>query len=119
MTNKKSNVVTGLRILSMVVLQALLYRHEKIEVFFTAVTLTALCFWVFPLCLTNLVFYIFKVKDEYGGVLQFDDDDPTDCRFKVIFNLDPEDLIKEPTFVVKCEKTDLRSIPVIDPREKH
>ena len=119
MSNKKSNVILGLRIIFMVVLQALLYRNEKIDVFFTAVSLTAICFWILPWCFTNLIFYIFKIKDDFGGTLEFDDSDPTDCRFKMIFNVDPEDLAKEPTFTVECKRTDLKSIPVVDPRKEH
>lgn len=116
MSNKKSNVVTGLRVLGMVILLALMYRHDKIEVFFTAITLVAICFWVFPYCLTNLVFYIFKIKDDFGGVLQYDDTDPTDCKFRMLFNFDPEDLAKEPTFVVKTERTSL-NVPNVIPRD--
>lgn len=106
--NKKSAMITGFRILAMVTLLALIYRNDKIETFFTAVTLTAICFWVFPYCLTQLIFIIFKIKEEYGGTLLFDDSDPTDCRFRMVFNFDPEDLIKEPTFLINTQRSDIR-----------
>ena len=76
--NKKSAMITGFRILAMVTLLALIYRNDKIETFFTAVTLL------------------------------FDDSDPTDCRFRMVFNFDPEDLIKEPTFLINTQRSDIR-----------
>jgi hypothetical protein len=38
----------------------------------------------------------------------FDDTDPTDCKFRMMFNFDPEELAKEPTFTVNTQRTNLR-----------
>ena len=107
MSNKRSMMVTIFRIIAMVILANVAYRNEKMEVILTAITLLAICFWVLPYCLSGLIFVIFKMKDDFGGTLQYDDSDPTDCRFRMIFNFDPEDLAKDSYFIVKTERTTL------------
>lgn len=107
MSNKRSTMVTIFRIIAVITLASIAYRNEKMEVILTAISLLAICFWVLPHCLSGLIFVIFKMKDDFGGTLQYDDTDPTDCRFRMIFNFDPEDLAKESCFVVKTEKTTL------------
>lgn len=119
MSNKKLNMVTIFRIIFIVILQALLYRKVPIDVFFTACFLTAAAFWILPWLLSELIFHLFKIKEDFGGTLEFDDGDINDCRFRMIFNIDPEELAKEPTFVVNCKRTDLKSKPKDDAREKH
>ena len=109
MSNRKHSIVTGFRLIAMITLLVVLYRNEKLEILFTAITIFAICFWVIPHCLASMVMIIFKLKDDFGGTLLFDDADPTDCRFRMIFNFDPEDLVKEPTFTVKCERADIRN----------
>lgn len=109
MSNRKQYMVTGFRIINIIFLQALLYRNETIDLFFTAVTGTAIAFWLVPWALSELFFKIFKIEEKYGGKLLFDDSDPTDCHFRMIFEVDPEDLAKEPTFMVKCERANLSS----------
>ena len=104
-------MITGLRIVNLVLLQAILYHKVKIEIFLTAVAITAIAFWVLPYCLTSLIFMIFKIKDDYAGELQYDDSDPTNCRFKMMFYFDPEDLIKQPTFIIKTTKTSFPPLP--------
>ena len=111
MSNKKANMITGFRIIFLVLLQAILYHKVKIEIFLTAVSITAIAFWVLPYCLTSLIFMVFKIKDDYAGELQYDDSDPTDCRFKMVFYFDPEDLVKQPTFTIKTTKSSILSFP--------
>ena len=108
MKEKKNIILTIIRLISLVLLEVGLYRKCGLDVIFTAITVTAICFWVLPHILTSFVCYIFKIKGEYGGVLQYDDSDPTDCRFRMIFNFDPEFLIGNDEFAVKVEKTELR-----------
>lgn len=107
MSSKRKTMVTIFRIISLIVLVVLVYRSSKMEVIFTAIALLAICFWGLPYCLSGLIFVIFKMKDDFGGTLQYDDSDPTDCRFRMIFNFDPEDLAKEDSFIVKTERTTL------------
>lgn len=118
MNEKKSMINTGFRIIFLILLQAALYRKEKIEVFFTAVAITAIVFWVVPHLCTMLVCIIFKIKNSYGGTLQYDDEDPTDCRFRMIFNFDPEDLIKHEFFEVEVQKTNLKKPPIQETKNR-
>lgn len=107
MKEKRTLILTGFRILCMILVLAALYRKEKIDIFFTAVSVTAIAFWVLPGLLTQIVIKLFKVKGEYGGTLLYDDNDPTDCRFRMVFDFDPEFLIGKDEFAVKVEKADL------------
>ena len=91
----------------MVALNYYIYEDTSPDVFVTAVGLTAIAFWLLPWALTELICHVFKIKGEYGGTLQFDDDDPTDCKFRMIFNFDPEFLIGKKSFEVEVQKTDL------------
>lgn len=107
MSNKRKTMITVFRLLSVIILSSLVYRNEKMGVVLTAITVLIICFWVLPFCLSGLIFAIFKISDDFDGTLLYDDSDPTDCRFRMIFNFDPEDLAKEETFIVKTEKTTL------------
>ena len=107
MVNKRGTFITIFRILCLIVLLVLLYRKEAIETFFTAVALFSIGFWVLPAALTGFIFKILRIEDNYGGKLQYDDSDPTNCKFRMVFNFEPEDLIKEPTFMIKVEKANL------------
>ena len=107
MSNKRSMVTTGCRIICMIFLLAMYFRNEKIELFLTSMVIIFLGFWFIPYCLTGLIMIIFKIKDDFGGVLLYDDTDPTNCKFRMIFNFDPEDLAKESTFVIKTERANL------------
>lgn len=113
MSNKRLSWVTAFRIVFIVIFEAIIYRKVQIEAFLTAVTLIAVCFWVLPHLMTALIFSVFKMKDDFGGTLLFDDEDPTDCRFRMIFEVDPDELRKEPTFIVKCERTTLKQENVV------
>lgn len=107
MSSRKKAMMTCFRIIFIIVLQAILYHKTTLEAFLVATFLTAAAFWLVPWLLTEFIFHTFKMQDDFGGTLQFDDSDPTDCRFRFIFNFEPEDLMKEPTFIVKCERTNL------------
>lgn len=109
MSNKRHTIVTAIRLLAIAAVSLIAYRNEKLEVVLTAISVLVIAFWILPYCLTGLIFMIFKIKDDFGGVLQYDDNDPTDCRFRMIFNFEPEDLAKESSFIVKTEKTTLLS----------
>lgn len=106
--NKKKDMVTGFRILCMLILLALFFRNDKIEIFFTSILVVFIAFWLLPHFLASFIFSLFKMKEEYGGTLLFDDSDVTNCKFRMIFNFDPEELAKEPTFIVNTERTNLR-----------
>lgn len=106
--NKKENMITTIRAICLVIVLAILYRNSAIEIFLTAVAVAIVTFWVLPHLLTSLIFIAFKLKDEYGGTLLFDDSDITNCKFRMIFNFEPEELAKEPTFIVNCERANLR-----------
>lgn len=108
MKEKKNAILTIFRVIALVLLEVGLYRKCGLDVIFTAITVTAICFWVLPHISTTFVCYIFKIKGEYGGTLQYDDSDPTDCHFRMIFNFDPEFLIGHDEFAVKVEKANLR-----------
>lgn len=107
MTNKRGTSITILRVLHMLILLVLLYRKESLDVFFTAITLFSISFWVLPAAITGLIFRIFKIEDKYAGTLLYDDSDITNCKFRMVFNFEPEDLIKESTFVIKTERANL------------
>ena len=106
--NRKKDMVTGFRVLCMLTLLAIFFRNDSMEVLLTSVFVVFIAFYLLPHFLTSFIFALFKIKDEYGGTLMFDDSDPTDCRFRMMFNFDPEELAKEPTFVVNTERANLR-----------
>ena len=74
------------------------------ETILTAFVVLWLGFWFIPYCLSGLFMVIFKIEENYGGRLQYDDSDPTNCKFRMVFNFEPEDLAKESTFTIKVEK---------------
>ena len=108
MNEKKDALKTLFRIIFLVLLQIALYRHEKVETMLMAIATTAIVFWVLPSLVSNLICRILKIEDEYGGTLKYDDSDPTDCKFRLIFDFEPEDLIKKDSFEIKVEKANLR-----------
>lgn len=107
MYNKKTVIKTSYRFIFLAILEFLIYRNEKIDVFFSAISVTAIAIWVLPALFTKLTMLIFKVKEEYGGTLQYDDTDITNCRFRMIFTFEPEELIKNEEFAIKVERANL------------
>lgn len=107
MFTRKTAIKTCYRVVFLAILEFLIYRNEDIEVFFSAFSITAIAVWLLPALFTKLMYLIFKFKDEYGGILQYDDTDPTDCKFRMIFTFEPEDLIKTEEFLIKTEKANL------------
>lgn len=105
--NKRKNMITGFRAVSLIAVLAVLYRNDRMEVFLTAVAVAFVVFWVFPYLITSLIFTIFKLKENYGGTLKYDDSDPTNCKFRMIFEIDPEFLKAYDEFPVKVEKANL------------
>lgn len=113
MFNKRLTIKTCYRVINLLVLEYLIYRNEKIDVFFSAVAITSIAFWLLPALLTSLTSMIFKIKEEYGGTLQYDDTDPTDCKFRMIFSFEPEELAQRDEFAIKVEKANLMN-PISD-----
>lgn len=107
MVNKKAAITTCCRILSIVFLLALYFRGQKMETILTAFVVLWLGFWFIPYCFSGLLMTIFKIEENYGGKLLYDDTDPTNCKFRMVFNFEPEDLAKESTFTIKVEKANL------------
>ena len=107
MSNKRNAWITIFRILCMIILLALLYRKESLEVLFTAITLFSIGFWILPAALTGFIFKLLRIEENYGGKLLYDDTDPTNCKFRMVFNFESEDLAKESTFRIKVEKANL------------
>jgi hypothetical protein len=106
--NRKKDMVNGMRVLCILTLLAIFFRNDSMEVLLTSVFVVFIAFYLLPHFLTSFIFALFKIKDEYGGTLMFDDTDPTDCKFRMMFNFDPEELAKEPTFTVNTQRTNLR-----------
>lgn len=106
--NRKKNMIDGFRVLCILTLLAIFFRNDSMEVFLTSIVVVFVAFYLLPHFLASFIFALFKIKDEYGGTLMFDDSDPTDCRFRMLFNFDPEELAKEPTFTVNTQRTNLR-----------
>lgn len=107
MNEKKDALKTFFRIIFLVLLEVALYRNEKVETMCMAIATTAIVFWVLPALVSSLICRLLKIEDEYGGTLQYDDVDPTNCKFRMIFDFEPEDLIKHESFVIKVEKTNI------------
>ena len=107
MFTKKVTIKTCYRILFLVILEFIIYRNEKIDVFFSAIAVTSIVVWLLPALFTKLTYLIFKMKEEYGGILQYDDTDITNCKFRMLFTFEPEDLIKNEEFLIKTERTNL------------
>ena len=71
--------------------------------------------WLLPNLLTALAMIIFKIKENYYGTLLYDDSDITDCKFRMIFNVDPEIMAKESKFLINVERANLRDERGINP----
>ena len=109
MSDKRVLIKTFIRVACIITLNILLFRNESIEVIFSAIAVTAIAVWAIPCLSTSLIMFIFKIKDDYGGTLIYDDTDPTDCKFRMVFNFEPEDLILRNEFAIKVEKANLLS----------
>ena len=109
MSDRRVLIKTFIRVACIITLNILLFRNEKIEVIFSAIAVTSIAVWALPGFLTHLIMIIFKINDDYGGTLMYDDTNPTDCKFRMVFNFEPEDLIFRDEFVIKVEKANLLS----------
>lgn len=107
MFTKKIVIKTCYRIIFLAILEFLIYRNEKIDVFFSAFAVTAIAVWVLPALFTKIILSLFKINEDYGGVLQYDDTDITNCKFRMVFSFEPEELIKNEEFLIKTERTNL------------
>lgn len=114
MSDRRVIIKNVFRVISIIVLECSIFRKESADVICTAIAVTCLAVYLLPWLLTSLVFIIFKVKDDYGGTLQYDDSDPTDCRFRMIFNFEPEELAQRDEFVIKTEKANLTNYQHIE-----
>ena len=107
MPEKRVKLITGFRLIAIVTILTIFFRHDRIEVLLTAIAVMMLAIWFFPNLLAALCMTMFNIKEDYLGTLQYDDSDITDCKFKMIFDLDPEYLMHDAEILVKIEKADL------------
>ena len=115
MTGKRLAMITGFRILSVLTCLIVYFRISKISVIFTAIAVMFVAIWLLPNLLTALAMIIFKIKENYYGTLLYDDSDITDCKFRMIFNVDPEIMAKESKFLINVERANLRDERGINP----
>ena len=114
MSDRKIIIKNIFRAISIIILEWSVFRKESADVICTAIALTCIAVWLLPWLSMRLVFIIFKLKDDYGGTLQYDDSDPTDCRFRMIFNFEPEELAQRDEFAIKVEKANLTNYQHIE-----
>lgn len=107
MPEKRTSLVTGFRILAVLALLIVYFRHESVEVIFSAIMILSIGIWLIPNLLAALAMTVFNIKENYLGTLLYDDTDITDCKFRMIFDLDPEYLMHNQEILVKIERADL------------
>ena len=110
MNTKREMLVTGFRIISVLLCVIAYFRNDSLTKIFIAIAVICSAVWLLPNLLTALAIVIFKIKENYYGTLQYDDTDITDCKFRMIFNVDPEVMVEKTEFLVKVENTNLRDI---------
>lgn len=107
MPEKRTTLVTVFRVLTIIALLIVFFRNESVEVIFSAIMVLSVAIWLIPNLLAALSMTIFNIKENYLGTLLYDDTDITDCKFRMIFDLDPEYMMHNQEILVKIEKANL------------
>lgn len=108
MPEKRTTLVTVFRVLTIIALLIVFFRNESVEVIFSGIMVLSIAIWLVPNLLAALTMTIFNIKENYLGTLLYDDTDITDCKFRMIFDLDPEYMMHNQEILVKIERADLR-----------
>lgn len=95
---KKRITKTALRLLGLVIFALCTYDNDMGKVVWFVLG-TAVVFWIIPEAITEIIFF----KDLYDGTFLIDETDPTDVKFKLIFETEPEILAKSKDFVVRVD----------------
>ena len=96
---KAKNLVNGaLRLGGITVFDICLYGHE-LDRFLWFLIGCILVVWVIPFVVTKIIF----TKQEYDGVFLVDETDPTDVKFKLTFNTDPDILAQGKDMIIEID----------------
>lgn len=97
MRYKKTLFVTGIRLGGLTLFDICLYNTDIHKLIWFMIGVFAV-FYVIPACLLKIIF-----TETYDGTFLIDESDPTDVKFKLIFETDPEVLAKSKDFVVRVD----------------
>lgn len=93
---RKNAIATFLRLIGAVIFGMCLYEDRGTFMWFiVGCILTSI---IIPYVVTAIIF-----DDSYDGTFLIDETDPTDVKFKLIFETEPEILAKSKDFMVKVD----------------
>ena len=93
---RKNAIATVLRIIGAVIFGMCLYENKSTFIWFVVgCVLTSI---IIPYVITKIIF-----GESYDGTFLIDESDPTDVKFKLIFETEPEILAKSKDFMVKVD----------------
>lgn len=93
---RKNTIATILRLIGAVIFGMCLYENKWTFVWFAiGCILTSI---VIPYVITEIIF-----GKSYDGTFLIDETDPTDVKFKLIFETEPERLAKSKDFMVRVD----------------
>lgn len=93
---RKNTIATVLRLAGAVIFGSCLYEDSgKLTWFIVGCILTSI---IIPYVITRIIF-----GESYDGTFLIDETDPTDVKFKLIFETEPEILAKSKDFMVRVE----------------
>lgn len=93
---RKNAIATFLRLIGAVIFGMCLYEDRGTFIWFiVGCILTSI---IIPYVITAIIF-----DDSYDGTFLIDETDPTDVKFKLTFEIEPEILAKSKDFMVKVD----------------
>lgn len=93
---RKNTIATVLRIIGAVIFGLCLYEDKSTFVWFVAGCV--LISIIIPYIITTVIF-----GESYDGTFLIDESDPTDVKFKLTFETDPEILARSKDFMVRVD----------------
>lgn len=93
---RKNTIANVIRLIGAVIFGMCLYRDTGAFLWFTLGCI--LVSIIIPYIVTTIIF-----GDSYDGTFLIDESDPTDVKFKLIFETEPEVLAKSKDFMVKVD----------------
>lgn len=93
---RKNAIATVLRLIGAVIFGMCLYENKNTFIWFVVgCVLTSI---IIPYVITKIIF-----GNSYDGTFLIDESDPTDVKFKLIFETEPEILAKSKDFMVRVD----------------
>lgn len=102
MRKKKSVTKTSMRLAGLIIFSICMY-NDNIGAILWFLLGCGVVFWVIPYLLTEIIF-----TDIYDGTFLIDETEPTDVKFKLTFDTDPEILANCEDMIIKIDHREPR-----------